>query len=107
MPPAMSNAAVRRFDRDERWKGRGVVAAVVLLLAWWLWMFKPWEVYGPYRHIARLCEAEYARAGSAADSSAIDQHQPMVDPEDGPARVTCGELRRAGKIPPSRSRPAA
>ena len=91
---------IASFDRRERvakiatWVGIALVA--LLIVVFWS-RRQPADARG---HIAALCAPEYQRAKTAVDTAVIDRRQPFVDPEDVPAGVSCGELRRAGKLRP-------
>jgi hypothetical protein len=91
---------IASFDRRERiakiatWVGIALVALLVVVF---------WSQRQPAdarEHIVALCAPEYQRAKTAVDTAVIDRRQPFVDPTDVPAGVSCGELRRAGKIHP-------
>ena len=91
---------IASFDRRERiakiatWVGIALVALLVVVI---------WSRRQPAdarEHIAALCTPEYQRAKTAVDTAVIDRRQPFVDPTDVLAGVSCGELRRAGKIHP-------
>ena len=91
---------IASFDRRDRivkiatWFGIALVTLLVIVF---------WSRRQPAdarEHIAALCTPEYQRAKTAVDTDVIDRRQPFVDPTDVPAGVSCGELRRAGKIHP-------
>jgi len=89
---------LRRFAIVESIKRASIVAAVLLGLALVLW----WQRGKPVdpireRAIASLCQSGYESARSAADTTAVDQEQPVVGKLTALARISCGELRRSGK----------
>ena len=47
---------------------------------------------------AAYCRAEYARAGTAADSALVDAQLPAFQRRDATARLTCGALRRSHRL---------
>ena len=88
-----------RLDREERWERLGVVVfvgVVILISALW-WRRGLLERAGSQ---ASLCRADYRRAKTAVDTAMVDQRRPMIDPDLVSVAVSCGELRRGGKIPP-------
>jgi hypothetical protein len=91
---------LRRFERLERWKVLGALLAAVTLAAFVVWSLRLWEPHGGRSSSAALCAADYKRARNATDSAIVDRRQPVVFPDDALARLTCGELRRAGKVRP-------
>jgi hypothetical protein len=48
--------------------------------------------------VAQRCQANYARAQSSRDTAIVDVQAPVLDPETPTPKVTCGELRMAGRL---------
>jgi hypothetical protein len=92
------NRRLRQFEGLERRKLLVALLGAVVLLLLVVWSLRLWKPHGQASSIAVLCAADYKRARNAMDSATVDRRRPIVFPEDALARLTCGELRRAGKI---------
>jgi hypothetical protein len=78
-----------------RFIGIGVLA--VAIVAGYFW----WVAKGRDTIDARLCAEEYARARTALESTRIDARPPTENRGRGELSMpimTCGELRRVGKV---------
>jgi len=77
------------------WTGQIVtVFAVLAVLLWFVQMRR-----APLQLLERRdCETAYAAAKTAADSLAVDARQPLDANRSDRGAVTCGELRRAGRM---------
>jgi hypothetical protein len=45
---------------------------------------------------AQLCRADYQRARTAADTSAVDARRPIISRGQSTTALTCGAMRQAG-----------
>jgi hypothetical protein len=74
--------------------GRVVIALVLLALlvgvAWW---FRRPVLFGDLQ-AWQYCEAQYARAGTAAESLAVDAQRPVLTRTQAAIGVGCGVLRQ-------------
>ena len=77
------------------WVGQIVTVFVVLaVLLWFVQMRRaPMQLLEQ-----RDCQNAYAAARAAADSLAVDARQPLDANRTDRGAVTCGELRRAGRL---------
>ena len=77
---------------DFRWMWAGLIALVIcgaLILLW--------PTYE--KTLDGVCRDHYARATTAAESLGVDGHLPLVqDPKFAKQSVTCGTLRKAGRL---------
>jgi hypothetical protein len=87
------------LDRSERARKAAWILAVTLVVAVILWGMRG-KMFGTtsVAAIAAMCDANYAKARTASDTAVIDAQRPVPDPESAVARVSCGELRRAGSV---------
>jgi hypothetical protein len=87
------------FDRTDKLKTLGVLAAFVLMILIYL-LSRGSRLLdrGDEFWIVEQCKPAYARAHNSFDSAAVDRLEPIMDPTAPPARVACGDLRQAGKL---------
>ena len=91
---------LKAFDRAERINRVGWVLVAMLAIAVFVWWHRGRPVLPiDERVIGTECKVRYSRVMTPADSLVIDMQAPVMDPETAPANITCGELRRAGKLP--------
>jgi hypothetical protein len=87
------------FDRAETVKWFGWLAVFALMILIYLWSRGSRLVdRGDEVWIVEQCKPAYARAQNAFDSTTVDRLEPISDPTAPHARITCGDLRRAGKL---------
>jgi hypothetical protein len=87
----------------EGWRGRlaladmrWVLAAVIALVLYGAYVLL-WPKYE--QALEAVCRDQYARALTAADTQGTDGLLPLVnDPKSGRLGISCGTLRRAGKL---------
>jgi hypothetical protein len=87
------------FLRTERRNHMLIGLAIALGLAGVLWMGlrHPTDpLHQPA--VARMCRAAYAQVSSSPDTAIVDLMAPVVDPEVPAPKLTCGELRMAGRL---------
>jgi hypothetical protein len=71
----------------------GGIIVVVALILWFVQMRK-----APTNLLQRRdCERAYAEARTAADTATVDQRRPILGQSTD--TLTCGTLRRAGRLP--------
>jgi hypothetical protein len=77
---------------DLRWVWASLIAFIIFGA---LVLF--WPTYE--RTLDAVCRDHYARAGTAAETLAVDGLLPLVrDPKFTKQSVTCGTLRKAGRL---------
>ena len=74
-----------------------IVAAILVTLVLW------WEFRSPLdpltqQQVAQACRTDYAKARTPAESVSVDRESPVLDRTTAVVRMTCGELRRTGKL---------
>ena len=93
---AEENAAFLRAERRNRILVEVAVAAALAVF-----------LYFNFRHPAdplhnsnavTECRSDYTKARSARDTAIVDRRAPLPDPEGLDRRVTCGDLRRFGRL---------
>lgn len=68
---------------------------VVLVIALWFIQMRR----APMQLLERRdCEAAYRSAATRADTALVDARQPLDGTRTDPHAVTCGELRKAGRL---------
>ncbi len=87
------------FDWQQRgaWALDAIIVIGALALAFW-WTNKHPNMMFDQPRIAAICNVDYARARTAAESLAIDHLEPTVDRESAPLHVSCRDMRRAGTL---------
>jgi hypothetical protein len=81
--------------------GRLLLALLALLVVIAAGAYRVWRIPGGVvgeDYAAAECRAAYGRAGSAADTAAVDARRPVVSREQATVARTCGELRLAGAL---------
>jgi hypothetical protein len=83
-----------RSNRNS-WTGQIVTIFVVLaVLLWFVQMRR-----APMQLLERRdCQKAYATAQSVADTAAVDARQPLNATRSDRGAVTCGELRKMGRL---------
>ena len=75
--------------------GQIVGIFIVLVIALWFIQMRR----APMQLLERRdCESAYKAARTPADSAAVDARQPLDATRTDPHAVTCGELRKAGRL---------
>jgi len=91
-------ARIAAFNRRERITKLAIWLAIVAFLIIYAWTWRrraPWENPGS---VAVLCAERYHQARTLADTQVVDVAKPFIDKADLVASISCGELRRAGRI---------
>jgi hypothetical protein len=91
----MNDSTERASPKRSSWSGHIVTLFVMLaVLLWFVQMRR-----APMRLLEqRDCQNAYAGAKTAAESLAVDTRQPLDAGRADRGAVTCGELRRAGRL---------
>ena len=94
-------ARVANFDAHERTNRILIVLSIIAVVGFVMW----WQARAPIdararRSIASLCAFEFKKARSSAETANVDIRAPIIERRTGVAGITCGELRRAGHLPP-------
>lgn len=75
--------------------GQIVGVFIVLVIALWFIQMRR----APLQLLERRdCEAAYKSARTPADTALVDKRQPLDRTRTDPHAVTCGELRKAGRL---------
>jgi len=81
--------------QQRTWTGQIVGVFIVLVIVIWFIQMRR----APMNLLERRdCENAYRAARTAADSSAVDARQPLEATRADRHAVTCGELRKAGRL---------
>lgn len=81
--------------QQRTWTGQIIGLFIVLVIVLWFMQMQR----APLQLLERRdCEHAYQAARTAADSASVDARQPLDATRTDPHAVTCGELRKAGRL---------
>jgi hypothetical protein len=81
--------------QQRTWTGQIIGVFIVLVIVIWFIQMRR----APMNLVERRdCESAYRAARTAADSAVVDARQPLDATRTGPHALTCGELRKTGRL---------
>jgi hypothetical protein len=90
------NSAFLRAEQRKRLL-LGLAVAVGVSVIVWLGIRHPEDPLDQ-PGVARMCVESYLKVQTGDDTAIVDSRAPVLDPEVPAPKVTCGELRRAGRL---------